>query len=265
MSLLRFYDEIGTPLLSDIRINYTEGSVDYVTQHLFTNYFNGSEIIIAGKLTNQSAESLHVQVTASNNDKSIVLETDVPLRRRQLETERHVKAATASVSAGGGTSRSGVALSAIAEEFVERVWGFLSIKEGLRSRLRSQTSKEREDHIQQVTNLSLAYHFLTPLTNMVVEKPEVLADGTMAPAPTTAPPAGGRALSTSSTNELPADADDGKLDGKKPGGSTLSNTLGVFRLLVFLCLLLRIFCGERPLGLSLTYVSLLMTPSLPFR
>lgn len=228
-----FYDEIGTPLLSDIRINYTEDSVQYVTQHLFTNYFNGSEIVIAGKLTNQSAESLHVQVTASNNDKSIILETDVPLRHRQTETERHVKAATAAMAAGakapgsGVTQGLGAALGSIAEDFVERVWGFLSIKEGLRSRLRVQTSKEREDHIRQATNLSLTYHFLTPLTNLVVEKPEVLADGTMAPAPTISP-AAGEAVSTA--NELPADTDDGK--PQRPSGnagsqtSHLSNTIG---------------------------------------
>ncbi|XP_031156208.1 inter-alpha-trypsin inhibitor heavy chain H5 [Sander lucioperca] len=228
-----FYDEIGTPLLSDIRINYTEDSVQYVTQHLFTNYFNGSEIVIAGKLTNNSAESLHVQVTASNSDRSIVLETDVPLRHRQLETEKHVKAATTAMAAGAKTPGSGVAqglgdaLGSIAGDFVERVWGFLSVKDRLRSRLRSQTSKEREDHIQQATNLSLTYHFLTPLTNLVVEKPEVLADGTMALAPTI-PPSAGEAVSTA--NELPGDTEDGKPQkpNEKPGSQTssLSNKIG---------------------------------------
>ncbi|CAK6949950.1 inter-alpha-trypsin inhibitor heavy chain H5 [Scomber scombrus] len=222
-----FYDEIGTPLLSDIRINYTEDSVQYVTQHLFTNYFNGSEMVIAGKLTNQSIESLHVQVTASNNDKSIILETDVPLKQREIETEKHVKAATAAMAAGSK------ALGSIAEDFVERVWGFLSVKEGLRSRFRSQTSKDREYHIQQATNLSMTYHFLTPLTNLVVEKPEVLADGTMAPAPTITPAADEDkpSSSLSPANELPGDTEDGKPqkpDGKKPGrpSSALSNKPG---------------------------------------
>lgn len=228
-----FYDEIGTPLLSDIRINYTEDSVQYVTQSLFTNYFNGSEIVIAGKLTNQSADSLHVQVTASNNDKSIILETDVPLQHRQMETERHVKAATAAMAAGAKPLGSavaqglGVALGSIAEDFVERVWGFLSVKEGLRSRLRSQTSKEREGHIQQATNLSLTYHFLTPLTNLVVERPEVLADGTMAPAPTVSPVADD---GVSAANDLPGDAEDGKPQkpNRKTGSQTSSpsNTIG---------------------------------------
>ncbi|KAM4712017.1 inter-alpha-trypsin inhibitor heavy chain H5 isoform 2-T2 [Anableps anableps] len=207
-----FYNEIGTPLLSDIRINYTENSVGYVTQNLFTNYFNGSEIVVAGKLTNQSAESLHVQVTASNNDRVITLETDVPLRRLQTETEKHVKAATAAVAAGTKVLGSGVmqglgrSVGSVAEDFVERVWGFLSVKEGLRARLRSQTSKEREDHIQQATNLSLTYHFLTPLTNMVLEKPEVLADGTMVVAAPTVRPAADEAASPG--NKLPADTDD---------------------------------------------------------
>uniref|UniRef100_A0A8C5G7G3 Inter-alpha-trypsin inhibitor heavy chain 5 n=1 Tax=Gouania willdenowi TaxID=441366 RepID=A0A8C5G7G3_GOUWI len=179
-----FYDEIGTPLLSDIRIQYTEESVQYVTQHLFTNYFNGSEIIIAGKLKNESAESLHVQVTASNNDKNIILETDVPLKHRQIETEKHVKAATRAMT-----------------DFVERLWGFLSVKEGLRSRLRSQTSKEREEHVQQTTNLSMRYNFLTPLTKLEVERPKVLEDGSMAPPPFDTPGV------TDGANDLPADAE----------------------------------------------------------
>lgn len=127
----------------------------------------------------------------------------------------------------GVTQGLGVALGSIAEDFVERVWGFLSVKDGLRSRLRSQTSKEREEHTQQATDVSLTYHFLTPLTNMVVEKPEVLADGTMAPAPTL-PPAAGEAVATA--NELPSDAEDGKPQkaNRSPGGQTSSttNTMG---------------------------------------
>lgn len=232
MVLSRFYDEIGTPLLSDISINYTESSVDYITQNLFTNYFNGSEIVIAGKLKNQSAEFLHVQVTASNNDRNIILEMDVPLRRLQIETEKHVKAAAAAMAARAKTLGSGVMqglgnpLGQITENFVERVWGFLSVKEGLRSRLRSQTSKEREGHAQQAANLSVTYHFLTPLTNMVVEKPRVLADGTMEPAPTITP---GADEAVAPANDVPDDTDEEqpqKSNGKLNQIPPLSNIIG---------------------------------------
>ncbi|XP_045070863.1 inter-alpha-trypsin inhibitor heavy chain H5 isoform X2 [Coregonus clupeaformis] len=231
-SLKGFYDEIGTPLLSDIRVNYTEDSVQYVTQHLFTNYFNGSEIVIAGKLTNQSADSLHVQVTASNSDKSIILETDVALRQREVETERHVKEAAAGV--GSGVTGEGTTGS-VADDFVERVWGFLSVKEGLRSRLKSQTSREREGHTQQATDLSLAYHFLTPLTSLVVEKPQVLADGTMVEnTPTPIPVTTETDKKAASANEL-SDETEGEEDKAQslhlkkdqPGGqsSTVTKTM----------------------------------------
>ncbi|KAJ8269200.1 hypothetical protein COCON_G00118070 [Conger conger] len=170
-----FYDEIGTPLLSDIRVGYTEDSVQYVTQNLFTNYFNGSEIVIAGKLTNQSAETLHVQVTASNSDKSIVLETDVALQERERETQRQVEAANA---------------GSVGDDYAERVWGFLSVNDGLKSRLRSHNSQEREEFTKQVTNLSLTYNLLTPLTTMVLETPDALLNETVpnASAATAEPP-----------------------------------------------------------------------------
>lgn len=182
--------------------------------------------MVAGKLTNQSAESLHVQVTASNSDKSIVMETDVPLQHREVETEKHVKAARAAMAArlepGSALAKElGAVVGSILGGFVERVWGFLSVKEGLRSRLRSQSSREREDHTQQATNLSLTYNFLTPLTNLVVEKPSVLDDGTMATPPTTAPPANEAAWTN---NEVPGDLE-------APGGAgspppTPSSTVG---------------------------------------
>uniref|UniRef100_A0A3Q2Z133 Inter-alpha-trypsin inhibitor heavy chain 5 n=1 Tax=Hippocampus comes TaxID=109280 RepID=A0A3Q2Z133_HIPCM len=188
-----FYEEIGTPLLSDIRINYTPGSVDHVTQHLFANYFNGSEMVVAGKLSDTSSASLRVQVTASNNDKTVILETDVPLRHRESETEKHVKAAAARIPGAGD------ALKRLAADLVQRVWGFVTVKEELRSRLCSRTSREREEHVQRATNLSLAYHFLTPVTKMLVDKPEVLADGTMAQMPAVDEPA------SSPANEVPDD------------------------------------------------------------
>lgn len=161
---------------------------------------------------------------ASNSDKSIILETDVPLQHREVETENHVKAARAAMAAGARpplAKEFGVVLGSILEDFVERLWGFLSVKEGLRSRLRSQTSREREDHIQQATNLSLTYNFLTPLTSMVVEKPSVLADGTVAPPPTTAPPTN-EAISTG--NEVLGDPVDPA--GPVSRRPALRNTVG---------------------------------------
>lgn len=187
-----FYDEIGTPLLSDIRVAYSKDAVEYVTQHLFPNYFNGSEIVIAGKLTNQSTESLHVQVQANSGDKSVVLESDVPLQESEKEMERRLAAADAGLPVGG---------------YTERLWGFLSIKDALRSRLRSQSSWERDELGRQVANLSLAYNFLTPLTSMAVETPQVLFDNSLPDI----------AAATSSGLLEAMDADKSQREAGKPG------------------------------------------------
>lgn len=169
-----------------------------------------------------------MQVTASNSDKSIVMETDVPLQHREVETEKHVKAARAAMAAGArlepGSALAeelGAVLGSVLGGFVERVWGFLSVKEGLRSRLRSQSSREREETTQQATNLSLTYNFLTPLTNLVVEEPSVLADGTMATPPTTAPLANEAAWAS---NEVPGNLEAPGGAGSRP--PTPSSTVG---------------------------------------
>nr|XP_061809590.1 inter-alpha-trypsin inhibitor heavy chain H5-like [Nerophis lumbriciformis] len=188
-ALRGFYREIGTPLLSDIRIDYMRDSVDRVTRRLFTNYFNGSEMVVAGELSDRSAESLRVRVTADGHDKTVVLETDVPLRREESETEKRLKANRA------------------AGDFVERAWAFLTVKEELRSRLRSRSSGEREEHVRRATDLALAYHFLTPLTDMLLDNPEV--SGALA-------------------NEVPDDEGEGLLRGEaeREPDRTLSNIRG---------------------------------------
>ncbi|XP_039617254.1 inter-alpha-trypsin inhibitor heavy chain H5 isoform X1 [Polypterus senegalus] len=156
-----FYDEIGTPLLSDIHIHYTDDMVDYVTQNLFINYFNGSEIVIAGRLSNPDADTLHVQVTASNSDKSIVLESNVPLKNKEKEVQKTV-----------------ASLEKVNEEnnYIERLWGYLSVKELLKSRMRSTTSKQREYLSDKAKNLSVKYNFVTPLSTMVIELPDIQMD-----------------------------------------------------------------------------------------
>ncbi|XP_078092042.1 inter-alpha-trypsin inhibitor heavy chain H5 [Mustelus asterias] len=145
-----FYDEIGTPLLSDIRVDYSEDSVSYVTQNFFTNYFNGSELVVAGKLTNSTADNLHVQVTASTSDKHLMLEADVIIN----DTRKSLNYAK---------DRAKIA------KLVQRAWSYLTIKELLRSRLKSGNRREKKILSDKARNLSLEYHFVTPLTSLSVK------------------------------------------------------------------------------------------------
>ncbi|KAJ6666238.1 hypothetical protein lerEdw1_000510, partial [Lerista edwardsae] len=151
-----FYDEIGTPLLSDIRVDYPTDSVEQVTQNLFPNYFNGSEIVIAGKLLNRTANSLHVEVTASNSDKYVLLKTDVPI---DLTSRNHV-----------GGMPSGTEDPANDRNYVERAWSYLTIKELLTSWLKSDDSEEREHLQERAKKLALTYNFITPFTTLKMKE-----------------------------------------------------------------------------------------------
>ncbi|XP_054844737.1 inter-alpha-trypsin inhibitor heavy chain H5 [Eublepharis macularius] len=158
-----FYDEIGTPLLSDIRVDYPVGSVERVTQNLFSNYFNGSEIVIAGKLLNHTANSLHVEVTASNSKKYILLKTDVPV---DLPGQNHI----------GTRASNGVEDHTDDWNYVERAWSYLTIKELLTSWLKSDDSEERENLRERAKKLALTYNFVTPFTTLKMKELGVQAE-----------------------------------------------------------------------------------------
>ncbi|XP_032737523.1 inter-alpha-trypsin inhibitor heavy chain H5 [Lontra canadensis] len=150
--LIGFYDEIRTPLLSDIRVDYPPAMVERATRTLFPNYFNGSEIVIAGKLADSEAGQLHVEVTASNSKKFVILKTDVPVEPRRVE------------GAAGDPSH------------VERLWSYLTVKELLSSWRHSRDAREKERLRQQAQALALAYRFLTPLTALNLRRSALPAE-----------------------------------------------------------------------------------------
>uniref|UniRef100_A0A8B9JSH6 Zgc:112265 n=1 Tax=Astyanax mexicanus TaxID=7994 RepID=A0A8B9JSH6_ASTMX len=65
-----FYKEVATPLLSDLELLY-EGASN-LTETAYSMYYNGSEIIVAGEITNNSLESFKVEVVAFSVRPSLV-------------------------------------------------------------------------------------------------------------------------------------------------------------------------------------------------
>ncbi|XP_008823348.1 inter-alpha-trypsin inhibitor heavy chain H5 [Nannospalax galili] len=162
--LIGFYDEIRTPLLSDIRIDYPPDLVEHATKTLFPNYFNGSEIVIAGKLGDRKLDQLHVEVRASNSKKFVILKKDVPVESRKVGND--VTGAPGPTGDGGEDPN-----------HLERLWSYLAVKELLSSWLQSSNEKEREQLRQKAQALALDYHFLTPFTSVKLKKPGLQADG----------------------------------------------------------------------------------------
>ena len=62
-----FYAEVSTLLLTGVQAKYVDTEVDIhtLTRTLFRQYFNGSELIVAGKLINMNQTALKVFVEAT--------------------------------------------------------------------------------------------------------------------------------------------------------------------------------------------------------
>ncbi|XP_058912547.1 inter-alpha-trypsin inhibitor heavy chain H5 [Kogia breviceps] len=154
--LIGFYDEIRTPLLSDIRVDYPPGLVEHATRTLFPNYFNGSEIIIAGKLVDREVDRLHVEVTASNSKKFVVLKKDVPVEPRRMGND-----VPGSPRPKGDGQED--------PNHLERLWSYLTLKELLSSWLQSNEEPQRQQLRQEVQAMAVNHRFLTPFTSMTLK------------------------------------------------------------------------------------------------
>lgn len=66
LQLKGFYDEVASPLLSDIQLTYLDDQAFDVTRSLFPNYFQGSELVVTGKVK-PGVKNLKVGITSCCN------------------------------------------------------------------------------------------------------------------------------------------------------------------------------------------------------
>lgn len=59
-----FYEEVATPLLMNVTLMYTGGT--NLTQTHFSQYYNGSEIVVAGQITDNDIETFTPEVRANS-------------------------------------------------------------------------------------------------------------------------------------------------------------------------------------------------------
>jgi len=57
-----FYVEVASPLLSEVDLRYPGNVVDSLTTHHFTRLYNGSEIVVAGRMTDSYMNNFMVEV-----------------------------------------------------------------------------------------------------------------------------------------------------------------------------------------------------------
>ncbi|XP_062271371.1 inter-alpha-trypsin inhibitor heavy chain H3-like isoform X1 [Scomber scombrus] len=141
LQLTGFYEEVATPLLTDVTMIYTGGT--NLTQTNFSQYYNGSEIVVAGQILHNDIDTFSPQVVAISSKRRLTFS----------ETNTTVEST--------GT---------VSESHIQRVWAYLTVKQLLDKQLQLSGAEE-EDVRKEALALSFKYSFVTPLTSMVVTKP----------------------------------------------------------------------------------------------
>ncbi|XP_026775986.3 inter-alpha-trypsin inhibitor heavy chain H6 isoform X1 [Pangasianodon hypophthalmus] len=158
LQLKGFYDEVASPLLSDIQLSYLEDQAYDVTWSLFPNYFQGSELVVTGKIK-PDIQDLKVSLTASGTKQKVKVESEFVLAKLEVNE----------TSASLGCTRELHGIS----NFMHRLWAYYTIKELLLAKLNSSDPLVQRLLAEKATNLSLKYNFVTPVTSLVVVKPDI--------------------------------------------------------------------------------------------
>lgn len=59
-----FYDQVANPLLVDVELLYPQDTVSALTQHRHKQYYEGSEIMVAGRIADHKSSSFKADVLA---------------------------------------------------------------------------------------------------------------------------------------------------------------------------------------------------------
>lgn len=156
LQLKGFYDEVASPLLSDIQLTYLDDQAFDVTRSLFPNYFQGSELVVAGRVK-PGIRNFKVSLSAVDSKQHIKLENGVPIT---LSIENQSASSLDCLEGLEGMST-----------FVRRLWAYFTIKELLLAKLNETDPATLKLLTDKATNLSLKYNFVTPVTSLIVVKP----------------------------------------------------------------------------------------------
>ncbi|KAM6169923.1 inter-alpha-trypsin inhibitor heavy chain H4 [Rhynchocyon petersi] len=149
LQLQDFYQEVANPLLTSVVFEYPNNAVEKVTDENFRLLFKGSEMVVAGKLRDQSPDVLRAKVSGRVHKLNFTFLTESDVAEQKLfQSPKY-----------------------IFHNFIERFWAYLTIQQ-LQKKIVSASDTERPDLEKEALSLSLNYSFVTPFTSMVVTKPE---------------------------------------------------------------------------------------------
>uniref|UniRef100_A0A8C3QJH7 Inter-alpha-trypsin inhibitor heavy chain 4 n=1 Tax=Cyanoderma ruficeps TaxID=181631 RepID=A0A8C3QJH7_9PASS len=149
LQLQGFYQEVATPILMQIEMQYPENSIEGLTKNNFKLFFEGSEIIVSGKISNE-LDLLPVEIKAQSHTSNLTLKEEANVKEKEQVFQNQ---------------------GYIFGNFIERLWAYLTIQQLLEEAISAQEEDQKALEAQAL-DLSLQYSFVTPLTSMVVTKPQ---------------------------------------------------------------------------------------------
>ncbi|XP_074458734.1 inter-alpha-trypsin inhibitor heavy chain H4 isoform X1 [Larus michahellis] len=163
LQLQGFYQEVATPILMKIEMQYPENAIEGLTKNNFKLFFEGSEIIVSGKISNE-LDLLPVEIKAQSHMSDLTLKEEANVKEKEQVFQNQ---------------------SYIFGNFIERLWAYLTIQQLLEKSISAQEEDQKTLEAQAL-ELSLQYSFVTPLTSMVVTKPTGQEQAELANKPTEA-------------------------------------------------------------------------------
>ncbi|NWW84093.1 ITIH4 inhibitor, partial [Rhynochetos jubatus] len=148
LQLQGFYQEVATPILMKIEMQYPENAIEGLTKNNFKLFFEGSEIVVSGKISNE-LDILPVEIKAQAHGSDLTLKEEANVEEKEKVFHNQ---------------------SYIFGNFIERLWAYLTIQQLLEKSISAQEEDQKTLEAQALA-LSLQYSFVTPLTSMVVTKP----------------------------------------------------------------------------------------------
>ncbi|KAM6177162.1 inter-alpha-trypsin inhibitor heavy chain H1 [Erethizon dorsatum] len=141
-----FYNQVANPLLVDVDLQYPQDAVLALTQHRHKQYYDGSEIMVAGRIADHKLGSFKADVKARGEDQEFKTTclVDEEEMKKLLQERGHML-----------------------ENHVERLWAYLTIQELLAKRMKME-GEEKDNLSAQILKMSLDYQFVTPLTSMTI-------------------------------------------------------------------------------------------------
>ncbi|XP_061780032.1 inter-alpha-trypsin inhibitor heavy chain H3-like isoform X2 [Nerophis lumbriciformis] len=150
LQLQNFYEEVASPLLSEVNLRYPDNAVDKITTNHFSQLYNGSEIVVAGLLLDNDLDNFLVEVVAKGSEDNFQVQGKASaLDWGTIYPDEEY----------------------IFGDFTERLWAYLTIQQ-LLEKSKSGDQDEKSNATAKALDMSLQYSFVTPLTSMVVTKPE---------------------------------------------------------------------------------------------